>query len=178
MGEQSRVANLLGAVATAVGDRVREAAGRALAHGGETPAAVVALGHAPGLSNDALARVLGLSHPGAVRLVDRLVADGLVERQAVPRDRRAVALWLTVRGRACRSALLAERSAAIEASLDVLTAEEQGRLATLLEKLLGAMPTDPLHGLSICRHCDEAVCAPCPIDAALGLAEPAGPAPA
>ncbi len=53
--------------------------------------AIVVIGYGLGPSNDQLRRILGLSNPGAVRLVNRLVADGLVERRE-GRDRRAVAL--------------------------------------------------------------------------------------
>lgn len=63
-----RTANLLGAAGLAVADRI-EAAARAVLHrAGETPAALVVIGHGTGPSNDQLRRVLGLSHPGAVRL--------------------------------------------------------------------------------------------------------------
>ena len=53
-----------------------------------TPAALCVIGHEPGLSIDFLARVLGMSHPGTVRLVDRLETDGLIKR----RPKKAVLL--------------------------------------------------------------------------------------
>ena len=76
-----RTANLLGAVGLAVADRIEETARDIVNHAGETPAALVVIGYGFGPSNDQLRRVLGLSHPGSVRLVDRLVADNLVERR-------------------------------------------------------------------------------------------------
>ena len=76
-----RTANLLGAVGLAVADRIENTTREILSHAGATHAALVVIGHGTGPSNDQLRRVLGLSHPGTVRLVDRLVADGLVERQ-------------------------------------------------------------------------------------------------
>ena len=84
---QDRTANLLGALGLAVADRIAEIALEVLDRAGETPAALVVIGYGLGPSNDQLRRILGLSHPGMVRLVDRLVADELVERQ-VGRDRR------------------------------------------------------------------------------------------
>jgi DNA-binding MarR family transcriptional regulator len=105
---QDRTANLLGALGLAVADRIAEIALEVLDRAGETPAALVVIGYGLGPSNDQLRRILGLSHPGMVRLVDRLVADELVERQ-VGRDRRAVALFLTPKGHEARETLLAGR---------------------------------------------------------------------
>ncbi len=52
-----------------------------------------------GLSQVDLADVLELQPISLVRLLDRLVEHGLVERRHDPRDRRANRLFLTVRGR-------------------------------------------------------------------------------
>jgi DNA-binding MarR family transcriptional regulator len=72
-----------------------------------------------------------LSQPALSRLVDRLVARGLVERIADSRDLRTVRLSLTEQGRAlqrrvgrrhARSVAQAMRSALTPAELDQLTA--------------------------------------------------------
>ncbi|KAB7768808.1 MarR family winged helix-turn-helix transcriptional regulator [Xanthomonas maliensis] len=73
-----------------------------------------------GIRQVALAQQLGMEGPSLVRLLDRLCAQGLVQRQADQRDRRANQLWLTKEGHA-----LAER---IEARLDALRAEVFGDL--------------------------------------------------
>lgn len=52
-----------------------------------------------GLSQVDLADVLELQPISLVRLLDRLVEHGLVERRHDPRDRRANRLFLTARGR-------------------------------------------------------------------------------
>jgi DNA-binding MarR family transcriptional regulator len=159
-----RTANLLGAVGLAVADRIEQAARNILSHAGETPAAVVVIGYGLGPSNDQLRRVLGLSHPGSVRLVDRLVADGLVERRA-GRDKRAIALYLTERGELLREGLLKGRLAAIRPLLEALTGEEQEVLASLMHKMLASMPTTDLERCNLCRLCDDRVCSDCPIPA-------------
>lgn len=159
-----RTANLLGALGLAVADRIGEAARQTLGHVGETPAALVVIGYGLGPSNDQLRRILGLSHPGAVRLVDRLVADGLVERRE-GRDRRAIALYLTPQGHALREALLLERLGSIRPVLAPLSAEEEQMLGTLLQKLLAALPATDLERCSLCRLCDNRVCTDCPIPA-------------
>ncbi len=157
-------ANLLGAVGLAVADRIETTARAILNHAGETPAALVVIGYGLGPSNDQLRRVLGLSHPGSVRLVDRLVADELVERRE-GRDRRAIALYLTERGVALREKLLSGRLAAIRPLLMSLTDSEQGVLASLLHKMLSSMETTDLERCTLCRLCDDRVCTDCPIPA-------------
>lgn len=159
-----RTANLLGVVGLAVADRIEAIAREILCHAGETAAAVVVIGYGLGPSNDQLRRILGLSHPGSVRLVDRLVADGLVERRP-GRDRRAIALYLTARGDAVREKLLAGRLAAIRPLLAPLTGREQEALAALLHKMLSSAETTDLERCHLCRLCDDRVCSNCPIPA-------------
>lgn len=159
-----RTANLLGVVGLLVADRIEETARSILSHAGETPAAVVVIGYGLGPSNDQLRRILGLSHPGSVRLIDRLVADGLVERRE-GRDKRAIALYLTRRGKTLREQLLKGRLAAIRQLLLPLTGEEQDNLTALLHKLLSSMETTDLQRCNLCRLCDDRACTNCPIPA-------------
>ncbi|MFN3232422.1 MAG: MarR family winged helix-turn-helix transcriptional regulator [Alphaproteobacteria bacterium] len=159
-----RTANLLGTVALAVADRIEEIAREIVSHSGATPAALVVIGYGLGPSNHQLRRVLGLSHPGAVRLVDRLVADGLVERRR-GRDKRAVALHLTDKGYKFRETLLEGRLAAIRQFLVPLDPSEQEDLAVLLHKLLSSMQPSDLERCRLCRLCDDSVCSDCPIPA-------------
>ena len=159
-----RTANLLGVVGLAVADRIEATAREILSHAGETPAALVVIGYGSGPSNDQLRRVLGLSHPGAVRLVDRLVADGLVERRT-GQDRRAIALYLTEQGLALREHLLAGRLAAIRPLLEPLSDAEQEMFGALLHKLLASLETTDWDRRTLCRLCDKRVCSDCPIPA-------------
>lgn len=160
----NRTANLLGVVGLAVADRIEKAARDILSHAGETPAALVVIGYGTGPSNDQMRRVLRLSHPGTVRLIDRLVADGLVERREA-RDKRAIALYLTKRGKALREELLKERLAGIRELLAPLTGAEQETLAALIHKLLSSMETTDFERRTLCRMCDNRVCTNCPIPA-------------
>ncbi len=159
-----RTANLLGVVGLAVADRMEETARDVLNRAGETPAALVVIGHGFGPSNDQLRRILGLSHPGTVRLVDRLVADGLVERREA-QDKRAIALHLSETGHVLREDLLRGRLAAIRPLLTPLTEAEQETLASLLHKLLSSMETTAADRRMLCRLCDTRVCSNCPIPA-------------
>ncbi|MEM7702913.1 MAG: MarR family transcriptional regulator [Pseudomonadota bacterium] len=159
-----QTANLLGAVALAVSDRIHETAREIVSHSGETPAALVVIGYGTGPSNDQLRRTLGLSHPGTVRLVDRLVKDGLVERQK-GQDRRAVALHLTPQGSALREQLLSGRIAAVRPFVDALGDDEQTALRDTLAAMLMALNPNDEERQSLCRMCDNRVCTNCPIPA-------------
>ena len=83
--------NLLGALTRALSDRIESQMKKQFKRTGESAAAVIFIGYTPGISVEALRQVLSLSHPGTVRLVDRLAEDGLVERRKT-KDGRAVAL--------------------------------------------------------------------------------------
>jgi MarR family transcriptional repressor of emrRAB len=155
-------ANMLGALSIAVMDRIEGAAREVIDRGGETPAALVVIGYGEGITNDRLRRILGLSHSGTVRLVDRLVSDDLVVRQP-GRDAREVALHLTAAGISARSALLASRVSAITSILDVLSPIEAERLTGLMRKLLGRQPTSEMDRFTICRLCDDTICRNCPL---------------
>jgi DNA-binding MarR family transcriptional regulator len=168
MTADARTANLLGALALALGDELRQATETGAAHGASAPAALVVIGTYPGRTIDALRPALGLSHSGTVRLVDRLEADGLVVRESGA-DARSVSLRLTAAGRSAMRALLAERRRAIEEPLAALTVQERRQLGQLSEKLLAAMTHTPAQADQYCRLCDEAACptARCPVECAI-----------
>jgi MarR family transcriptional regulator, negative regulator of the multidrug operon emrRAB len=161
-----RLANLLGVTALAAADRVRAAVQADLAHGGAAPAALVHLQAYPGVSVEALRRVLGVSQPAAVRVVDRLAAEGLVERGPGP-DGRTRALRLTPGGEAAATRALAQRAHSVGDLLDALDPDEQARLEPLLEKLTAALAADRPQALRVCRLCDRRACKErpgCPLD--------------
>ncbi len=160
-----RLINLFGAVALGVADQVRWLALDETGLGGEAAAALIIIGHVPGLSIDQLRRVLRLSQPGTVRLVDRLVAAGLATRAAAPHDRRAVALTLTKAGRADRKTLLERRRRVLGAILKEVTSADRTVLERVAGTILRALPEDAASALTVCRFCDEHQCPDCPMDA-------------
>jgi MarR family transcriptional regulator for hemolysin len=97
-----------------------------------------------GLSQVDLADVLELQPISLVRLLDRLVEHGLVERRSDPRDRRANRLFLTAAGRqladdldSLRNAIATDvfqdvPAAALETSLQTLR-DVKDRIKTLAE---------------------------------------------
>lgn len=162
--DHARVANLLGALATGISDRIRLAVAEQTSLGGEAAAALIVIGHAPGLSIDQLGRVLRLSHPGTVRVVDRLVTAGLAERKPAASDRRALALQLTQAGEAERTAVLVGRRAAISAVLSHVPPEDYPALERLAERMLTSLPSDATSAMSVCRFCNQNECPDCPMD--------------
>ena len=108
MSELDRHGNLFGAVAVAVADLTVDRAGSPVGGSLSDAAALSAMYHfLDRPSVDQLRRVLGLTHSGAVRLVDRLAADGLVERSGGP-DGRTRSVVLTRKGRAAAHRVAAE----------------------------------------------------------------------
>ncbi len=162
-----RTTNLFGALALVADDKIRRATETAARHTDAAPGALVALYEfLGGRSIDDLRHAVGLTSSGAVRLVDRLVAAGYVERRAGA-DRRAVALALTNTGRRAARRVLEARAGAIDHMLSPLTNGERAALATLMEKLLGATTRERLADRAAghvaengytCRMCDFSAC--------------------
>jgi MarR family transcriptional regulator, negative regulator of the multidrug operon emrRAB len=160
-----RTLNLLGSLGLGLSDRMRQATKLATQHGGEAPAALVSVGIDPGISLQHLSQTLSLSHPGTVRLVDKLEKAGLLERRPGP-DGRTVALHLTNAGKKRRLELLTERNHALQPILHNLSEPEQIQLEYLLGKMLTALTTSALESFTLCRLCYEEVCPAdqCPVE--------------
>jgi DNA-binding MarR family transcriptional regulator len=153
----ARDANLLGTLSLAVAGRMESAVASPL--GPSAPAALSALdGYLGGEPIDALSQTLGLTHSGAVRLVDRLVAAGLAERRPGA-DARSVAVALTPAGRAAAAEVRTARAAALESALAALTPAERAALTGLHEKLLAGLTGDSrASARRMCRLCDVEAC--------------------
>jgi len=152
-----RLANLLGVTALVSADRMRIAT---------RDAALVHLQAWPGGSIEDLRRVLTISQPAAVRVVDRLGEDGLVERRPGP-DARTRSLHLTPAGDAAASDVLERRGDALQTMLEPLGEEERAQLTPLLERLVSTLAHDRSGALTTCRLCDRGACKSgpgCPLD--------------
>jgi len=160
------IANVLGAFAQAITDGVHEAIDDRA--GPQGAAALVHLSKYGGEPIDALRRPLGLSHPGCVRLVDRLEERGLVVREE-GEDRRARSLRLTKVGASAARSVLRAREVALQRALAALSPKEQQTLGALVAKALGALVEDEAHALAVCRVCDYGACPDeaCPVAQAL-----------
>jgi MarR family transcriptional repressor of emrRAB len=166
-----RLAQLLGVLSLAATDRLRRAVEDSLGRGGAHAAALVHVDAHPGGSVSSLAAVLGVSQPAAVKLVDRLAADGLLERRAGA-DLRTWALHPTPAGRAAAAQVLAARAGELEVLVADLGPAEQQALEPLLERLVAGLAGDLPEALQVCRLCDRQACCgdgpDCPLQHTVG----------
>jgi DNA-binding MarR family transcriptional regulator len=134
---------------------------------GSAPAALVAcLDFSPHGSIRALSRVVGLTHSGAVRLADRLVAAGYLERHPGV-DARSLTLTLTPSGRALAQRIRAARADAVTQAFAELSGDQRAALAKICDQLIitltrlrleqRAAGGEPAGG-ALCRMCDFAAC--------------------
>jgi MarR family transcriptional repressor of emrRAB len=166
-GDESRLANLLAAAALGLTSRLQELGSEAAGMDSAAATALVALlDFSPNGSLRQLSQILGLTHSGAVRLVDRLAAGGLVTREP-GRDERSRAVTLTELGRTTALAIRARRHGATAALLDGLSSRQRMQLTRACEVLVAnltrqrlqqrATGTPPTGG-ALCRLCDFAAC--------------------
>jgi DNA-binding MarR family transcriptional regulator len=186
--DDARDANLVAALSVAISDMLVAETDVAAGHGGAAPAALVALHEfAGGGTMDKLRDVLGLTPSGAVRLVDRLEHDGLVERRPGT-DNRSVALALTAKGRRTAMRVRAARNGAVERLLAALSEADRVALRRASEALIRAITGQRLEARRqgeptatgwLCRLCDFAACGRpdghCPAAASAAAAFPPAP---
>jgi DNA-binding MarR family transcriptional regulator len=163
MSDADRRENLLGAFVLAVADRLRRETGDAVGHAGAAGAALVTIAQFPGRSVEFLRLAVGLSHPAAVRVVDRRVEQGLVRRRPAGRG-PAVALTATAAGTRQARTVLDVRRTVLAAAIPELSEVELVTFTTILEKALAQLADSP--GTTICRLCDQGRCRgqDCPVE--------------
>ena len=162
MKEMERRDNMLGAFVLSVSDRLRRETEESIGHTGASPAALIMIAQFPGRSIEFLRQAIDLSHPATVRVVDRLVEQGLVRRRAGGGG-PAVALTATAAGKRQARRILQVRQNVIADSLPKLSREESDALVAILEKALGHLSGSP--GTTHCRLCDMKRCprSDCPV---------------
>jgi MarR family transcriptional regulator, negative regulator of the multidrug operon emrRAB len=160
----ARTANLLGALALEAA-RAIEVVHEPVGESGAAAKALVTIGAYPGRTIEQLRAPLGLSQPGAARLVERLVVTGWVER-AGSRGRHGFQLRLTPSGEAAADDLLARRRDALQELLVPLSRAERRVLEGLLEKLLAGRTHERADLERLCSLCERRVCKRCPVAAA------------
>lgn len=129
---------------------------------GAAAAAIVVIATRPGTSIERLREPLGLTQPGATRLVERLVDNEWVQRSG-PGGRRGLQLTLTDTGRDVFDELLAARRATLTQFLAPLSAAQRTQLSAFLETLLAAHVHDRPDLERLCRLCERSVCDRCPV---------------
>jgi len=169
-----RLTNVFGAAALAAAGAMASAAEAVTGGGLSAAAALVTLASEPGIGVTELSRRVGLSQPGATRLIEGLAGRGLVRSEPEPGG-RTVALRLTAAGTEKARLILAERERALEALLAPLDDRARGELDAALSRVLEALTEAGAPARRTCRLCDEQACiaaAPCPVDQAWRRSRP------
>ncbi len=166
--QQDRAANLLGALAVGLNDRILAALEASLELPANSVAVLFAVDAAPGLSIEEVRAPLGLTQTTAARLVGGLVSRGLMLREVHRGDARYVSLRTSELGR--RRVLRAKiaRSQLTRELVERVPCFWIPRLIRMAERLLDALARHPGTSGQICRFCNRAVCrvdptAPCPV---------------
>lgn len=167
---QAHAVNVIGAWSLAVADAIQRSTEAVAGIAGAAPAALVAVAADPDMSIDELRRVLDLTHPGAVRLVDRLEGRGWIERR--PGRGRTVHLRLSAHGHDIHRQLLEARHEAIAALTKTLDPAALRCIAQLVAPSLTAASTDTDRLRHLCRLCRRSDCDPCPVAAGIPCPQP------
>jgi DNA-binding MarR family transcriptional regulator len=150
-------ANLLGAFVLAIADRQADAVVRAAGDASSAAALNALHDFLEEPSVDLLRQVLGLTHSGTVRLLDRLEAQALVTRGPGP-DARTAAVRLTRKGTAAARQVAAARAAVLEEALAPLDRRQRTAIGQALGELLTHLVREPGATRWTCRLCDTTAC--------------------
>lgn len=154
------LSNKLGALSILIEERTN----RALNDLSPSAAAVLStLYFQPGLTTTELSKVVAVSQPTTVRLLDGLQRRGLVERGA--QAGRFTPLSLTDAGRIEVARLQHERISAIGSLLTILEPDDTRRFELMLDRILAGATTSRACARTTCRLCEHDLCGPgiCPI---------------
>jgi MarR family transcriptional repressor of emrRAB len=153
----ARAANLLGALAIGVADRLERATEAVAGRSGSRAAALVNLAQWPGDTIEELRHMVGLTHSATVRVVDGLVADGLIQRVHVGGG-PAVRPEVTPAGQAEAHKVLAARHDVLDSLVAPLSEAEIATFTEIAERLLRTLTHDFNAGELICRLCELDAC--------------------
>ncbi|WP_156771861.1 MarR family winged helix-turn-helix transcriptional regulator [Mycobacterium sp. 1245805.9] len=165
--DREQLINWVAAAALAISDAVYDSLEASTRHDRSAAVALVALADlAHAGSVQSLCSMLGLSHSGCVRIVDRLARDGLVDR-APGADGRTRSLVLTLEGRRLALRLRQARRDAVAATLSDLSGEQGNQLRAISRAIVTTSARDrlerrrrgePPSGGWLCRLCDASAC--------------------
>jgi DNA-binding MarR family transcriptional regulator len=105
--------------------------------------AMISLRRFGDLSMTRLAKLAATDRTTLTRSIDSLIADGLVAREASPRDRRIVVIRLTDAGRSLLERIRGEIRPLNQEVCAQLTTEEQATMTRYLQKMLGGLIVEP-----------------------------------
>jgi DNA-binding MarR family transcriptional regulator len=119
-------------------------------------ALLLSLFYNPGSTATELAKIVGVSQPTAVRVLDGLVERGLIKREDP--SGRITLLGVTSAGRKSARKLQVRRLRAMKNLLNALTALERKNFERTLDKLLASSISSRAFARTTCRLCDHTLC--------------------
>lgn len=111
----------------------------------------------PGASHSELAEMMEVEKATAGRMIDRLVANGWVERRAKPGDRRVKRVYLTPEAERVHKRIWRVAEDTVETALADLSARESKQLFALLQRVKETLVTSgngaaKASGVAAARH--------------------------
>jgi MarR family transcriptional regulator, negative regulator of the multidrug operon emrRAB len=166
--ENRRLANLVGALGLTLADGQERVVIAATGLATSEATALNFVGQTPGCSIESVRTALAISHPGTVRVIDRLADKRLIERTAGV-DGRTRGLRLTDSGMDAWDRLNEARIVWLNTVIDRLGRTEQSQLESAVEDLLAGVTPGYDESEHMCRLCDLRVCLQdrCPVTLAL-----------
>jgi DNA-binding MarR family transcriptional regulator len=164
-GESRHTANILGALALLIQDRVESAWQSTLDLSPMAAAALVQIDNEPGSSIELVAGRIGLTHSATVRIIDKLAERGLVEKDRARKDARAQSLTLSKAGKRTAQQLHAARNQVTDDLLAELDSAQRAALEGAVSAILHRSVEPGREADVTCRVCDDRRCSPdiCPI---------------
>jgi DNA-binding MarR family transcriptional regulator len=161
----AHTANILGALAVLIQDRVEGAWQSFLDLSPMAAAALVQIEGEPGCPIELVAGRIGLTHSATVRVVDKLAERGLVEKDRARKDARAQSLKLNKAGKRTAQQLHAARNQVTDDLLAGLDATQRTALESAISAILYRTVEPGREADVTCRVCDDRRCSPdiCPI---------------
>jgi len=164
-GGAAHAANILGALALLIQDRVQARWQEELDLSPMAAAALSQIEQEPGCTIDQVASRIGLSHSATVRVIDKLAERDLVTKDRARQDARAQSLKLTKAGKRMAQQLHNARNQVTDGLLSLIKPEQVAALHNAVGAILHEAITTRQEGDVTCRVCDESRCRPeiCPI---------------
>jgi DNA-binding MarR family transcriptional regulator len=158
MTSSEHSANVLGALALVLHDRMSEAVSAAAGQPENGAAALSMLSQFMERPRVGLLhRALGLTPSGAVRMLDKLEAEGWV-RRGPGVDGRSTSVRLTAAGQRAAGRVRSARGTVLDEALSVLSDEQRAALDELVGVVLVGLMRDPGASRWMCRLCDAGAC--------------------
>jgi MarR family transcriptional repressor of emrRAB len=158
-------ANILGALAVLIQDRVERTWQAELDLSPMAAAALVQIEYEPGSSIELVAGRIGLTHSATVRVIDKLVERGCVDKDRAREDARAQSLKLSKSGKRLAQQLHGARNQVTDDLLSGLGPTQRRGLEEAVRAILHRCVEPGREADVTCRVCDDRRCAPdiCPI---------------